>query len=113
MARHPSPALGILRPLVATGLIIPRGTSWHQLTNHQRVGMILRGTIQFVLLAAALRDLHTRPASQIRGPKPMWLVVSAVNYLGSGPIAYFLLGRRRRAPQAIPATAFRHVRARP
>ena len=85
----------LLRPLVATGAVLPRGRAWHQLTNRQRVGVILRGAIQVVLLVAAVRDLRSRPAQQIRGPKPLWLVVSAVNYLGLGPIAYFLFGRRR------------------
>jgi hypothetical protein len=57
--------------------------------------MILRAVIQVVLLAAAVRDLRSRPADQVRGPKPLWLAVSAVNYLGVGPMAYFLFGRRR------------------
>ncbi len=85
----------LLRPLAATGVIIPRRTPWRQLTNRQRGGMIVRGVIQVVLLAAAVRDLRRRPAEQVRGPKPLWLVVSAVNYLGLGPMAYFLFGRRR------------------
>ena len=57
--------------------------------------MLIRGALQAGPLAAALNDLHRRPASQIRGPKPLWAAISFVNYLGAGPIAYFLLGRRR------------------
>ena len=85
----------LLQPLVATGVIIPPGRHWPQLTKRQRVGVVLRGGIQLALLAAAVRDLRRRPAEQVRGPKPLWLAVSAVNYLGLGPIAYFLFGRRR------------------
>ena len=59
---------------------------------------MVRGALQLGLLAAALNDLRRRPASQIRGPKPLWVAISFANYLGVGPIAYFLLGRRRRWP---------------
>jgi hypothetical protein len=37
------------------------------------------------------RDLHRRPADQIRGPKWLWVILSA-NL--SGTVAYFLFGRR-------------------
>jgi hypothetical protein len=56
--------------------------------------MMVRGGLQLGLLSAALNDLRKRPASQIRGPKPLWLAISLTNYLGAGPIAYFVLGRR-------------------
>jgi hypothetical protein len=62
--------------------------------------MMVRGAVQLGLLSAALNDLRRRPAGQIRGPKPLWLAVSLANYLGAGPIAYFLIGRRR--PLALP-----------
>jgi len=82
------------RPLAAAGVVLPRGLRWQQMTNGQRAGVAIRGAGQFVLLVAALRDLRRRPAEQIRGPKAVWAVVSAVNYLGLGPIAYFLFARR-------------------
>ena len=47
------------------------------------------------LLVVALYDLRRRPADQVRGPKRIWALVCGVNYLGLGPIAYFLFGRRR------------------
>jgi hypothetical protein len=41
------------------------------------------------------RDLRSRPAGQVRGPKMLWRVASALNTTGSA--AYWLFGRRRRA----------------
>ena len=52
------------------------------------------------LLVAALYDLRKRPADQIWGPKRIWALVCAMNYLGLGPIAYFLIGRRRTPRQS-------------
>ena len=54
---------------------------------------MVRGGLQLGLLSAALNDLRRRPASRIRGPKALWVVISLVNYLGIGPVAYFLFGR--------------------
>jgi hypothetical protein len=39
------------------------------------------------------RDLRSRPAGQVRGPKRIWQVASALNT--SGSVAYWLFGRRR------------------
>ena len=77
------------------GVALRHRTPWRELTPRQRQAMMVRGALQLGLLSAALNDLRRRPASQIRGPKPLWLAISLANYLGAGPIAYFLLGRRR------------------
>jgi hypothetical protein len=77
------------------GVALRHRTPWRELTTRQRQAMMVRGALQLGLLAAALNDLRSRPASQIRGPKPLWAAISFANYLGVGPIAYFLLGRRR------------------
>jgi hypothetical protein len=77
------------------GVALRHRTPWMELTPRQRQAMLVRGALQVGLLAAALNDLRRRPASQIRGPKPLWLAISFANYLGVGPITYFLLGRRR------------------
>ena len=76
------------------GVALRHRTPWRELTPRQRQAMMIRGVLQVGLLAAALNDLRRRPASQIRGPKPLWAAISFANYLGAGPIAYFLLGRR-------------------
>jgi len=39
------------------------------------------------------RDMKTRPDGQIRGPKPIWRLVTLLNT--SGSVAYWLFGRRR------------------
>ena len=64
------------------------------MTSGQQAAMITRGAAQFGLLAAALWDLRKRPADQIRVRKVVWVAVTAVNYLGLGPLAYFAFGRR-------------------
>jgi hypothetical protein len=77
------------------GVALRHRTAWTELAPRQRQAMLVRGALQVGLLTAALIDLRRRPASQIRGPKPLWLAISFANYLGVGPITYFLLGRRR------------------
>ena len=79
-----------------TPMRLPRGVSWRERTSRQRLRIILQAGIQLGLLVAALYDLRKRPADQIRGPKRIWALICGVNYLGLGPIAYFLIGRRRR-----------------
>jgi hypothetical protein len=77
------------------GVAVRHRTPWTELTPRQRQAMLIRGALQVGLPTAALIDLRRRPASQIGGPKPLWLAISFANYLGAGPIAYLLLGRRR------------------
>ncbi|MCS3494335.1 bacteriorhodopsin [Arthrobacter sp. JUb119] len=48
---------------------------------------------ELTLMVAALRDLHKRPAEQVKGPKSAWAAASMINFLG--PIAYFAFGRRK------------------
>jgi hypothetical protein len=63
------------------------------LGRRERGGIVLIGSVQLALLATALRDLRRRPAGEIRGDKRLWVALSFVNF--AGPIAYFLIGRRR------------------
>lgn len=71
---------------------------WREYTPAQRARIMLIGSIQFVLLAAALRDIRRRPAAEIKGSKRLWTMLSFVN--GIGPVAYFSLGRRRHGKEA-------------
>ncbi len=80
------------------GVALRRRTPWRELSLRQRQAMIVRGALQLGLLSAALNDLRRRPAGQIRGPKALWAAISLVNYLGVGPIVYFLVGRRKPHP---------------
>ena len=66
---------------------------WDDLTVTQRIGVVLLGTLQFVLLAAALWDIRRRSTDEIAGSKALWTAAVFVNFIG--PIAYFLVGRKR------------------
>jgi len=69
--------------------------SWSDFTPAQRARMLVAASVQLALATAAWVDLAKRPAAQVNGPKPLWGVLIAVNFIG--PLAYFLFGRRRDA----------------
>ena len=66
---------------------------WKDLTPQQRRMVVVGGIVQITLQMLALRDLRRRPAELVRGPKWVWLPATSINFFG--PIAYFVLGRRR------------------
>ena len=68
---------------------------WRDLTTQQQRGIVVAALVELVMTSLAVRDLARRPATQVRGPKPLWLLTFVVQPVG--PIAYLLLGRRRRA----------------
>jgi hypothetical protein len=69
---------------------------WSDLSENTRRLIIAAGVTDVVLRVAALIDIIRRPASQIRGRKPVWAVaVAIVNSAGLLPISYFVFGRRR------------------
>jgi hypothetical protein len=39
-------------------------------------------------------DIYRRPAEEIRGSRWLWSVVALVIFMGIGPIAYFIFGRK-------------------
>jgi hypothetical protein len=59
----------------------------------QRVALGVVGLVQVALAFLAFWDLAQRPASQVRGPKPVWIPVILVNWVG--PLTYFYVHRRR------------------
>ncbi len=63
-----------------------------ELSGRSRALIVLGAVVQLVLQVAALRDIAHRPAAEVHGPKPLWVVLSFVNF--AGPLAYFLVGRR-------------------
>jgi hypothetical protein len=75
-------------------IIMPRNKKWSDLTARQKTPFVLRGIVQFALLAAALADIYRRPAEEINGSKWMWSAVALLNFMGIGPIAYFVFGRK-------------------
>ncbi|GAB3127907.1 PLDc N-terminal domain-containing protein [Glaciibacter psychrotolerans] len=66
---------------------------WEDLSPSQKVATVVAGTIQIALALSAWVDLAQRPADEVNGPKGLWGVLIAVNFIG--PIAYFVGGRRR------------------
>lgn len=66
---------------------------WDELTSQEQAGLVVAASVQFALAAAAWADLARRPAARVNGPKLLWAAIIAVNFVG--PIAYFVLGRRR------------------
>ncbi|MCS6881341.1 MAG: PLD nuclease N-terminal domain-containing protein [Oscillochloridaceae bacterium] len=70
---------------------------WSELSPTTRRLILVLGSIQVSLLAAALVDIVRRPQEQIRGNKWLWAGVSFISFVG--PIAYFLFGRERRTGQ--------------
>ncbi len=66
---------------------------WSDLTSAQRIGVMLLGTLQLLLLFASLWDIRQRSADEVNGSKQVWTAAVFVNFIG--PIAYFLFGRKR------------------
>jgi len=51
------------------------------------------GTVQVAFAAFAFWDLAHRRSEELRGPKPAWIPIILVNWIG--PAAYFVFGVRR------------------
>lgn len=64
---------------------------WSDLTRGQRIAVVLTGVVQVLLALSAWYDLGRRRAEAVRGPKRLWAMAIAVNFIG--PIAYFRYGR--------------------
>jgi hypothetical protein len=64
-----------------------------ELAPAQRVVFGLFGVVQAALAFLAFWDLTHRPASQVRGPKPLWVPVILINWIG--PLSYFYVHRNR------------------
>lgn len=65
---------------------------WRDFSRPQKVLIVVSGAVELVLTAIAGKDLATRDASQVRGPKAVWVPLLTVQPLG--PIAYLIFGRR-------------------
>jgi hypothetical protein len=69
-----------------------RRRRWSELTPGEQTALLVLGSVQLSLAATAWSDLASRPAARVNGPKPLWAVIIAVNFVG--PAAYFRWGRR-------------------
>jgi len=69
---------------------------WKDLSSRTRRVIITAGIAEAILKTAVVIDIRRRPASQIRGPKQLWVVAAVVvNSAGIGSLSYFAFGRRR------------------
>ncbi len=66
---------------------------WSDLTGTQQKVILATAAVELLLTTCALADLARRPATQVRGPKPLWALGCFVQPVG--PIAYLAIGRRR------------------
>jgi hypothetical protein len=66
--------------------------SFKEMSPAGRISASALLVVSLALVAAAERDIHRRPASELRGSKPVWQLV-CLNALGA--ISYFRWGRRR------------------
>jgi hypothetical protein len=62
-------------------------------SRRQRIAIGALAAVELSAKLAAARDIQRRPAAQLRGSKLLWRLALLVNTFG--PLAYFLLGRRR------------------
>ena len=66
---------------------------WDDLSPTEQRAIVIGSAVEVILTTWALIDLARRPASAVRGPKPLWALTCFVQPVG--PTAYLLLGRRR------------------
>jgi hypothetical protein len=67
--------------------------SWSDLSTQQQIGIAVGAAVQIALAGSAWIDLAKRPREQVRGSKPAWAALIAVNF--AGPISYFAFGRKK------------------
>lgn len=73
--------------------------NWKEMSPVQKVGNVLMGAVELVLVTLALWDLSHRPDNEINGKKRTWMMASLIQPVG--PIIYFMFGRKKAtAPEA-------------
>lgn len=66
--------------------------TWTDLTPTQKKLVVVTGVLEVAATTWCLRDLKSRPASLVRGPKVLWGPAMSVQPIG--PIAYVIWGRK-------------------
>jgi len=79
--------------MISSEVIMWKQKQWSDLTQIQKIGIVITGILQVTLLAVAQWDIHHRPEEEIRGNKWVWTAIAFINF--AGPISYFLIGRSR------------------
>ena len=67
---------------------------WDDLSDGQKTAILVAVSVELALTATALVDLARRPRDLVRGPKALWALGCFVQPVG--PIAYLVIGARRR-----------------
>lgn len=65
---------------------------WSEMSTGERAGVIALAAVEVALTTWAGKDLASRDASEVRGPKLLWGAALLVQPVG--PIAYLVAGRR-------------------
>jgi hypothetical protein len=65
---------------------------WSELSSAQQRTISAVAVLEIALTIAAWRDMASRPADRVRGPKGLWALGVLVQPVG--PPAYFAVGRR-------------------
>jgi drug/metabolite transporter (DMT)-like permease len=66
---------------------------WQDLSDTQKIAIVMLSILQIALLMAALWDIRWRPVEQINGSKRFWVLISFINFFG--PLTYFAVGRKK------------------
>jgi len=66
---------------------------WSDLSPAAKTAIVVGAVAEVVATTIALRDLIHRPAGQVRGWKPLWVLGFFVQPIG--PLLYLGVGRRR------------------
>jgi hypothetical protein len=77
----------------AGGAGVRRKQRWSDLSPRARTAVVLGAIAELIITTIALRDLARRPSREVRGWKPMWVLLFFVQPFG--PLLYFARGRRR------------------
>jgi hypothetical protein len=75
-----------------------RRRSWKDMSPVQKLGNILTGAVELVLVTLALWDISHRPDNEFNGKKRTWVMASLLQPIG--PIIYFIFGRKKAAAPA-------------
>jgi hypothetical protein len=68
-------------------------TMKRELTPGAKAGLGVLGLLQAAFAFLAFWDLAHRRAEEVRGPKPVWIPVILINWIG--PLTYFYVHRTR------------------
>jgi hypothetical protein len=77
---------------------VARRKRWSDLSPAAKSAIVVGGVVEIAITTVALRDVITRPAREVRGPKLLWMLGFVVQPFG--PLLYLRVGRRRRASEA-------------